>query len=429
MIPNRRILLAVALVLFFAIIVIVWYFFYAKPAIAPSIGGTNNPIPTRTFPPRFQFLNWKNTAPTGTSTTEVTDPLKYPLVEIWNKPATGQTFVVQDVLKDVIATTTVGTTTIEIKKSVHASSTVVMFVDKVTGYIYGYPLETGKVYQISNTVVPGVYDAYFFNNNKQVIMRYVDRDKNTSTSLIATIPTVPQTGTALPLLNVTNLSSLVTSIAVNGRKDHASYIVSTDNGSSIYTLSPKGVSLVASSPFKEWALSYGGESLFVTSKPSAYVGGAILKLPSFDIQTGNKTGLMSNANSSGEFLNSMWTKTGLATFITDDSGDRVLPFKTLASKCSWGEKDFLICAIPRTLPRGTEGLPDDWFQGRVTFTDDIFSIDKNTGAQFHFYYFTDSDGLFDVTNISIFKTNDIISFNKRQDGTLWLINTNFLPVE
>jgi hypothetical protein len=87
---NRRLLVLVGLVLLFVVVVLVWYFSYAKPIIAPSMNTTNDPVPKRTFPPRFQFLNWGSDT-VSTSTTEVTDPLKDPLVKVWDKPATGQT--------------------------------------------------------------------------------------------------------------------------------------------------------------------------------------------------------------------------------------------------------------------------------------------------------------------------------------------------
>lgn len=422
---SRRLVIAVGFVLFFAVIVLVWYFFYAKPIIAPSLSETNNPLPERTFPVGFQFLNWGG-EDVGTSSTEVIDPLKLPLVQVWNKPAAGQTFVSQNILKEVVSTTTQGTTTIEVRKTVRASSTALLFVDKVTGYIYAYPLETGIIYQISNTIIPGVHDAYFLNNGTQVVIRYIDREKNTVSALVAKVPNVTKETEALPLEEISYLSSTVTSIATNARKDRVSYVVGTDNGSSIYTLSPKGPTLITSSPFKEWDLSYGGETLFVTTKPSAYVEGVTARVPGFNLVTVNKTGLASNPNNGGDLLNSMWTSSGLATFITTKNGDFILPIKTLASKCVWGEKDFLVCAVPRILPRGQEGLPDDWFQGRVSFNDDIFVVDKNTGSQFPLYVFNDKEGIFDITNITLLKTNDILSFTKKQDETLWLINTNLI---
>lgn len=436
---NRRLLILIGFVLFFVIIVLVWYFYYAKQVISPTLNETKNPLAVRIFPPHFQFLNWKDT-PSSTSTTEIIDPTTKPLVEIWNKPATGQTFITEQVLKEIIsstttiknASTTQGTSTsliTNIKRTVRATTTIVTFVDKVTGYIYGYPIETGKVFQISNSIIPGVSDAYFFDNGKHVIMRYIDYEKNTVVGLIATIPNVSQTGTALPLENIQYLTGEVLSVAINARKDKASYIVGTDNGSTIYTITPKGPALVTSSPFKEWSLSYGGDSLFVTTRPSAYVEGATLSVPRFQSEITEKTGLMSLPSPTGSLLNSMWGSKGLVTFYSDNSGTKVLPITTLAPKCAWGNNNLLACAVPRVLAKTVEGLPDDWYQGRISFSDDLVIVDTTRNEKSPLYTFTNEDGIFDVIGITISKENDLFSFTKRQDGTLWLLNTNFIPGE
>lgn len=425
---NRKLLIVVGLVLLFVVIVLVWYFFYAKPIIAPSLDTTKNPIPTRTVPVRAAFLNWVSSQ-VSSSTTEVTDPSLYPLTRIWDKPATGQTFITTDILQEIAATTTVGTTTIATKKMVRATSTTLLFVDKITGYIYGYPLETGKVFQISNTVIPGVHDAYFFNNGTRVMMRYIDREKNTVVGLIASVPAVVPTSNALPLISVQYLNAEVSSIALNENKDRASYVVATEKGSAVYTVTNKDPVYVTSSPFREWSLSYGGNELFVTTKPSAYVEGSTLSLTTFQPEIQEKTGLMSNPTIGGVMLNSMWGNKGLLTFLSTNGSIKLLQVATLAPKCSWGKKYYLVCAIPRVMPTTTEGLPDDWFQGRVSFVDDLMVVDIKTGSHYLLYEFTQSDGEFDITNIALSEAHEYLSFTKQQDGTLWLLSTRLLEGE
>lgn len=425
---NRRLLIAIALVLLFAVVIIVWYFYYAKPIIAPTLTETNNPILSRIIPPRAQFLLWGQDS-SSTSTTEVTNPLADPLVRIWDKPAAGQTFTTTDILKEVTSTSTVGTTTVTVKNTVRATSTVILFVDRTTGYIYGYPLGASKPYQISNTLIPGVHDAYFFNNGTRVIMRYVDQDKNRVVGLIANVPRVPVDANALPLENTKYLTSEVMSVAVNTKKDRASYVVATGQGSAIYTITTKDPVFVTSSPFREWDIAYGGDSLFVTTKPSAYVEGATLSIPRFGSELSGKTGLMSTPGDSGIFLNSMWSSRGLATFLSYEGNLKVLSIKTLASKCGWGGQGFLICAVPRIIIKGPEGLPDDWFQGRSTYADDLVVVDKNTGDNYNLYTFSQKEGEFDIKGVTVTQENDLIVFNKKQDGTLWLLNTNLLRDE
>ncbi len=422
---NRRILLAIGFVLFFVIIILIWYFFYAKPVIKKDITRTNDPVPVRLFPAGFQFLNWGN-EPTSTSTTEITDPLTLPLVRVWDKPATGQTFVTQNILREIVSTSTQGTTTIETRRTVRATSTVIVFVDRMTGYIYGFPLETGKPFQMSNTVMPGVYDAQIFDEGKKVILRYLDQEKNKIVGVVANIPNVQENEMPLPLTNIQYITNPVTSIATNFKKDKVSYLVTTETGSSLYTITAKGPTLVTSSPFKEWMLSYGGENLYVTSKPSAYVNGATFSIPTFQPEVTEKTGLMSTPGANGVILNSMWSAQGLATFISDNGDIKLLASKTLASKCAWGERKFLVCAIPKLTLKGSEGLPDDWFQGRVSYSDDFFAVDSTTGETYPLYSFKQDEGNFDVTNMTISKENIFLTFNKKQDSTLWLLNTSLI---
>ena len=422
---NRRLLFAIGFVLLFAIVIIIWYFFYAKPLIAPTLTETNNPFPTQNTPPRFQFLTWGQEN-TSTTTTEVSDPLLMPLVRVWDKPSTGQTFTVQSILKEIATTTQQGTSTTKVIKTIRATSTILLFVDRTTGYIYGYPPETGKPFQISNTLIPGIYDAYFFEKGARVMMRYIDQEKNIIVGVIAEVPSVQENEMALPLLNLKYLPSTITSIATNNKKDKISYVVTKDSGSDIYTLTSKGSTFISSSPFKEWVLSYGGETVYATTKPSAYVEGSTFSIPLFQPEVVEKTGLMSTPSFGGFILNSMWSSQGLTTFTTNNGDLRTVSFKTLASKCSWGEKKFLVCAIPRTLPKSTEGLPDDWFQGRVSFNDDFFVVDTINGESYPLYVFKEEDGVFDVTNISIAEGNDLLSFNKKQDASLWLLKTSLI---
>lgn len=426
---NRRLLFAIIFVLLFAVGVIIWFFYYTTPKGAPSLGEPTNPLSLSTLPKRFQFIFQDTTEEETTSTTEVTFQEPQALTEIWNKPATGQTFVEMAVIREADATSTQGTTTISIKKLVRATSTILMFVDRMTGHIYGYNRELGKVYQISNTTIPGIYDAYIFNNGKRIVLRHTDNDKQAIVGILADIPDVDENDQAEPLENITYLPSQVTSIAVNKKGTLLSYLVTGDQGGSIYTITNKETALITTTPFKEWKLSYGGDTLFATSKPSAYVEGQTVLIPSFEFIVGQKTGLMSNPSPTGLFLNSMWSSKGLKTFLSSGGNLVVLNTTTLASKCAWGQKDFLICAIPKTLPRGTEGLPDDWFQGRVTFDDSFITIDTTTSTTYPLYIFeTPENKVFDVTSITVSNNNNFIGFNRKQDATLWLLDINRISV-
>lgn len=427
---KRRLLIAVGVVLLFTVVVLVWYFFFSDTKKDPTINTTKEPLVIgKPLKPRQNFI-WDTPS---SSSTEVFDPLKDPLIRIWDRPSSGQTFITDDVMKETTEDVVNGTTTIRVKKMVKATSTVVLFVDRTTGYVLGYPIETGQIFQISNTVIPGIYDAYFFDHGKKIIMRYIDQEKNTIVGVLANIPNVTQTGAALPLEKVQYLNSQVVSVAVRSDTEELSYVVSTDSGSAVYSVDKSSAPrLIASSPFKEWNLSYGGSKLYVTTKPSAYVQGMTLSLPLFQSEIVEKTGLMTLPSDNGLLLNSMWGKQGLATFFYAQGNSKVLSVKTLTKKCTWGNNDLLVCGVPRTLSKGSEGLPDDWFQGRVIFKDDLMIIDKNSGEAYPLYAFNSEspkEGDFDITSITVSEKNDLYSFSRKQDNSLWLLNTNLIQGE
>lgn len=128
---NRKLLIAIGVVVFFVVIVLVWYFFYAKPVINPTLSETNNPLPQIKTPPRFQFLSWGNDEEPSTIT-EVIDPLKNPLTQIWDRPSTGQTFIIEQILQEGTTTVQQGTSTVEVRQVTRATSTTLLFVDKTT---------------------------------------------------------------------------------------------------------------------------------------------------------------------------------------------------------------------------------------------------------------------------------------------------------
>lgn len=419
---HRRLRILFAIIALFAFGVIIWYFLFSAPQSAPTIDTTNNPLPIRTLPARFGFIFGGDDTP-STTETEVTQPGEEPFIQVWDKPTTGNVFATKQILKEEVATTTVGTTTVTTTKTVRATTTVLMFVDRGTGYVYGHDMDSHTTYQITNTTIPGVYDAYIWANGTKILLRYLDSDRRSIITLTADIPIVQAGRDPLQFENSTLLPKGVNSVAVSASSNALSYVVPNDNGSSIYTLTAKGITQTNSS-FGEWLLSYGGEQLYATTKASAYVEGSTYILPSFVRVVGDKTGLVSIASKNNLILSSMWAQDGLRTFTTINGTLTISSSRTLASKCASGDTYF-ICGVPNELPREIEGLPDDWYQGRVQFDDDLVLLTPE-GSNSIIYSFENKVRPMDVTSIRMTPKADLISFIKKQDGTLYLLNTALL---
>lgn len=428
---HRRLQILFAVISLFAFGVIVWYFLFSKPETAPTLQTPTSAFSLRDLPARFAFI-FQGDNPDSNTETEVTPAGAIPFTRISDNPATGNIFVSRPILREVTSTSTVGTTTISTTKTVRATTTVLMFVDRVTGYVYGHSIESGKTYQISNTTIPGIFDAYIWAGGDRIVMRYLDTDRKTVVSILASVPNVQEGRDPEPLIDTTYLPQNITSVTVSKNLSTLSYVVPGSNGSTIYSLSSRGTSRVADSSFSEWTLSYGGEQLYATSNASAYVEGTTVVLPSFSSVVGGKTGLLSTPSASGPVLNSMWTRSGLATFGVNVGKTISFTTKTLASKCIGTVSPYFICGVPQSIPEGVEGLPDDWYQGRFMFRDTLSVINAQSGETYTLYSFPENYGEIDVTHLATSVNSDLISFIRKQDGTLFLLNTNLLadePVE
>jgi hypothetical protein len=424
---NRKLLVVTGLVFLFVIVALVWYFFYAQPVLSPSLGKTNDPLLKNQLPPRYQFMGNRAGGDNQTSVTEVTQKPEDPLIRVWDRPSTGQTFITDQILREETGTTTGGTTTIETKRMVRATTTILLFVDRGTGYVYGYSPDDNSIFQITNTVLPGIHDAYIFNDGKRIIMRYYENggDNTFTVGVIANIPPFSKGGTPSALVGVEYLNSEVSSVSVNNESGTASYVVKTDSGSSVYSVKDEGPTLVASSPFGEWVLNYGGNSLYATTKASSFAMGVTTILPTFNIVVGERPGLIVQPSPS-HLIGSSWSKGELLTFLIGNSGSRELSIKTLSSKCGWGQGEFLLCAVPKTLSKGGRDLPDAWFQGLTSFEDDLIYVDTNSLTESSFFNFDKKYGVFDITNITISKENDFISFLNKKNGELWMLKSKLI---
>lgn len=422
---HRRLRILFGVIALFAFGVIVWYFLFSKPKPAPTLDQPTDPFSLRDLPARFAFI-FQDDGPTQTTETEVTLPGEEPFVRIWDKPTTGNVFITKQVLKESATSSTVGTTTVVSTKTVRATTTVLMFVDRITGYVYGHHMETGKTYQISNTTVPGVYDAHIFNGGSKIVMRHLGDDKKTIMSMFAAIPNIQPGNDPEPLADIAYLPQNISSVAVSSDLSELSYVVPTSGGATFYTINTKGVNRIAESPFSEWLVTYGGKQLYATPKPSAYLTGSTVLLPSFAPAISNKTGLISRASTNTTLLNSMWSQGGLLLFGTSRGVSTVASAKTLASKCAPLQNPYFICGVPKMLPPTIYGLPDDWLQGRVQFDDELVFINAANGDTTQLFEFEKKFGNMDVVHLSTHNGSELISFIRKQDGSLYLLNTKLI---
>jgi len=120
-------------------------------------------------------------------------------------------------------------------------------------------------------------------------------------------------------------------------------------------------------------------------------------------------------SSSGSQGMSLW-------FLDRNSGDiQSIQKSTLADKCAWANsgKVIIYCAVPKNI--SFRNLPDEWYQGNISFNDEIWKINLETGETELVVDLEKTSGeIIDVLRLSV-KEDYIVLINKL-DMTLWGIN-------
>ena len=96
------------------------------------------------------------------------------------------------------------------------------------------------------------------------------------------------------------------------------------------------------------------------------------------------------------------------------------PVATLSEKCAWGKKapKVVYCGVPESLPQGA--FPDDWYQGRVSFSDALWRIDTETNTPERLS-FPEIDIKESIDAIEPFLSTDdgFLFFINKKDSSLW----------
>ena len=95
-------------------------------------------------------------------------------------------------------------------------------------------------------------------------------------------------------------------------------------------------------------------------------------------------------------------------------------------KCVWNPNGISIfCALPNEFPEGE--YPDEWYQGRVHFSDSLFEIRTDTKQIIHIISPQAEYGVsLDIINLSVSTNGKTLFFINKTDQTLWSI---ILPEE
>ncbi len=395
----RRILLLLAVIILLAGAGVAFYFFYV--AKGPSVVvAPNGPI---TLPDAGNAL----LTPDGTATTSTATTVSASLVRIAAGP----------IVPSVSVTDTAGVTS-------STTDVTVRYINRQSGNLYAYTMNSGTNTRTSNKTIPGVERAAWSEDGLTAYLQYLS---GTDFSTVNTYA-LAATGTDGFFLsqNLADISVSATNLLL---------LASGTNGSvgSLTRLDGSKSSQVFTTPLTSVHAQFLGKSSYlVYTNPAATLDGYAYKVSGghFSTIAGPLLGLTALASHSGTWVLVSYTNNNalameLVNTLTHETVP--LPVATIAAdKCVWALDDATVyCGVPTALDQ-SHTYPDDWYQGAVHFSDRIWKIDV-TGrfAQLVLDFSTEvgnvtsSTNSLDATALAVDPQNTLLSFVNKNDGSLW----------
>jgi len=262
---------------------------------------------------------------------------------------------------------------------------VVRYVERETGHVFDARATSSGVARITNTTLPRIREALWTPDGEYVALRYLDDSLESIQTFLAHInpPHDEEEGELVGSF----FPSDIKTITLSNTASSFFYTHKTGNRFEGVEIDPKtnGTEVIFESAFGEWEASHTEKNLVLLTKPSATIPGFLYFKKGKGALTqilGDAPGLTALVSPPSEYV--LWSESGgtgfklKATTIASGEQTDISP-KTLPEKCVWSNIDtsLVYCLVPKNLPKGA--YPDAWYQGVVSFSDDIWEINVKTG--------------------------------------------------
>ena len=310
------------------------------------------------------------------------------LVELWKEPVSGFDFVFKDI--EVVSTSTNNSTSSIIKsiqnKKILKDQQFIYLWDRKTGHIYENLASTSDITKISNYTLPGAEEVFFADNSSMIIRKLESDNDLISTAYMKL--TKEFSSSTIYTATVKDITIDSNNVSFSPTAKRLFYFINRTGRGVIASIDGSTRSNAINTTISEWLSQYVNKDLIaLTTKPSAYFKGYLFSLNTNGAGKntyflGEKYGFNTLVSPDGkkviynEILNN-----GLETFIYDIKSKNItyLTQATIVEKCAWAaDSKQVFCAIPQKLYEAP--YPDAWYKDDISFADNIWSINPETGA-------------------------------------------------
>lgn len=323
-----------------------------------------------------------------------------------------------------------------------ASSSLARYIDRGVGHIYEASSISNAIVKISNTTIPRVYESFWNKKANNIIARYMKDETGSITNFFAELRPIVQPKnssstdpSAIPFeIKGKFLNSTVIDMAVSPKGDRI-FSLNLENEKGIGYVSGFDESKktkVYETPLTQITTDWPEENtVAINTKASGLATGYLYLL---DLKAGTArrtisgvTGLTTKVSPDIKkiiYSTASTDRISTGLFNTKDGSIQEVLFKTLAEKCVWSKKftNEVYCAVPTEIPNGFL-YPDDWYKGKVSFVDQIWHLDANTGEVHMIANPLDlANAIVDATNLSLDPKENFLYFVNKRDLTLWSLD-------
>ncbi|MFZ2038897.1 MAG: hypothetical protein WAV11_03085 [Minisyncoccia bacterium] len=299
----------------------------------------------------------------------------------------------------------------------------VFFTDRMTGHTLQTNLENISLNNTTNTTIPKIYESIWSSKGDFTVLRYLKDETSVIQSFIGKVSSSSLVGKFLPIN--------ITQVATNPIGDKIFYLYNKTGSLGFITDSNLAVNKqVFSSPAKEWIVTWPKEdTLTFTTKASASAQGYMFTFntntKSFDKVLGGLAGLTTLTN--GDLTKTVYSESSGTSIrfytYTHKTGEvKSISPVTLPEKCVWSKinTNNIYCAVPKNI--FSFAYPDVWYQGLVSFNDEIWLIETDSGETTLLNNLSGAFAGIDATNLQLDKNEEYLIFINKKDLQLWSLN-------
>jgi len=321
-------------------------------------------------------------------------------------------------------------------------SVVARYIERGVGHIFQTDMSTTQEDRISNTTRLKIYEAVWGGGGRNVVIRYLD-DENEETirSFLIKLGEFKDKKSFLEQEVVEKqvsedeegifLPENMQVVAISKYDDNKIFYLINRNSESIgtiYNMNTNNSTQIFRSVLTQWLVGWPNKNtIALTTKPSGGVAGVLYFLNTDTEKMakilGSVDGLTTLVSPDGKKV--AYSESGRGMFVlniydVENKTSQKLPLTTLPEKCVWSRKNIAIlyCAVPIKIQSGV--YPDEWYQGLVSFSDEIWMIDTETfTTNLLINPIKEAGEEMDATKLILDKNDEYLVFINKKDLSLW----------